>query len=298
MTRVDVSRLWCRLEGDKIAVFRYEPLAPTRGPTPIVVMGHGFAGTHDAGLNRFASALADAGIGVLAFDYRGFGESGGAPRQVVSPAWQRADYQAVVAMAGSLPGTRPVVLWGYSLSGAHVIRLSACTSGIAATIAMAPFIDAVRAMPAYLRFWGARGTAGLALAAVRDVAASVRDRSPVLVPAVGPSGTAAMLASPDAEAGYRHLAAEASSWRNEVAARFLFAAVTVRVRHHARRVSTPLLVQVADRDLNAPPHLAIQAAQRGELRRHADAAHFDVAGPAFEALIAEQVDFIRRYLGP
>jgi len=61
---------------------------------PAVVMAHGLGGTKDSGLEPFASALAEAGLDVLAFDYRGFGASGGTPRQRASMTGQVEDYRA------------------------------------------------------------------------------------------------------------------------------------------------------------------------------------------------------------
>ena len=48
-----------------------------RTGAPVVVMGHGFGGTKDSGLEPFADRLSRAGLDVLAFDYRGFGASEG-----------------------------------------------------------------------------------------------------------------------------------------------------------------------------------------------------------------------------
>src|SRR5262245_33770695 len=48
---------------------------------PCAVMAHGFSGTRDTGLLSFAELIADAGIDVVIFDYRGFGDSEGEPRQ-------------------------------------------------------------------------------------------------------------------------------------------------------------------------------------------------------------------------
>ena len=56
------------------------------GGRPVVVMAHGLGGTKDSGLEPFATGLAEAGLDVLAFDYRGFGASGGEPRQRASMA--------------------------------------------------------------------------------------------------------------------------------------------------------------------------------------------------------------------
>lgn len=52
--------------------------ADVGGRTPCVVMGHGFTGTRDQ-LLPYAEALAAAGLAVLTFDYRHFGDSDGSP---------------------------------------------------------------------------------------------------------------------------------------------------------------------------------------------------------------------------
>jgi pimeloyl-ACP methyl ester carboxylesterase len=86
---------------------------------PCVVMAHGFSGTRDGGLLPYAEGFAAAGMDVLLFDYRGFGDSTGMPRQLVSYRRQRADYKAAVAAARAINGVDPerIVLWGTSYSG-------------------------------------------------------------------------------------------------------------------------------------------------------------------------------------
>lgn len=85
-------------------------------------MAHGFSGTQEGSLARTASDFAAAGFSVLTFDYRGFGESAGFPRQVIDISGQREDWRAAVAFARSIEGVDPdrIALWGSSLSGAHV----------------------------------------------------------------------------------------------------------------------------------------------------------------------------------
>ena len=71
---------------------------------PCVVMAHGFGGTRDSGLMPFAEPFAAAGMDVVLFDYRGFGDSEGEPRQDISVNKQRQDYHAAVDAARNLPG--------------------------------------------------------------------------------------------------------------------------------------------------------------------------------------------------
>jgi alpha-beta hydrolase superfamily lysophospholipase len=48
-------------------------------------MAHGFATERTFGLQPFVERFIGAGWAVLTFDYRGFGESEGEPRLLVSP---------------------------------------------------------------------------------------------------------------------------------------------------------------------------------------------------------------------
>ena len=86
---------------------------------PCVVMAHGLGATKDSGLLPFAEAFAGAGLDVLLFDYRCFGESTGEPRQLAWPARHREDYAAAVVFAGGLVGVDPerIVLGGTSWWG-------------------------------------------------------------------------------------------------------------------------------------------------------------------------------------
>src|SRR5215469_10330737 len=47
------------------------------GRGPAITMAHGYAGTREHGIARFASAFAGAGFVVLLHDHRSFGVSGG-----------------------------------------------------------------------------------------------------------------------------------------------------------------------------------------------------------------------------
>src|SRR5258708_12581225 len=55
---------------------------------PAITMAHGFAGTREHGLERFAQAFAAAGFVVLVHDHRNFGASGGHLRGAAYPCRQ------------------------------------------------------------------------------------------------------------------------------------------------------------------------------------------------------------------
>src|SRR3954453_2376818 len=101
-----------------------------------VVMSPGFGVTKEAGTDRYARALQAAGFTVLAFDYRRFGESGGAPRHIARVREQLADWDAALAFAeklGEVDANRWAV-WAYSLSGAHLLAVAARHPELAAAV--------------------------------------------------------------------------------------------------------------------------------------------------------------------
>jgi uncharacterized protein len=92
---------------------------------------------------------------------------------------------------------------------------------------------------------------------------------------------------------------EDSRWRNRVSARWLLGAPYRPIRH-AAALHCPWLVCVGEADRVARPGPAIAAARRaplGELRTYPGVDHFDVYdGLEHEAVVADQVDFLRRHL--
>lgn len=65
-------------------------------PPPVIVMAHGMGAQKDIGLWMYAERFCEAGMAVVAFDYRCFGGSTGMPRHWVSPKRHLEDFEAVV----------------------------------------------------------------------------------------------------------------------------------------------------------------------------------------------------------
>jgi dienelactone hydrolase len=279
----------------------YRPDGPA-GSLPCLVMGHGFSGTK--GLARvYAERFATAGFAVLVFDYRHFGASGGEPRQLVDVGRQRADYRAAVQWARSCPGIDPeqIALWGTSLSGGHVIAVAADDPRIAAVVAQVPLIDARRTGRTVwqrLRRALTRSVLRLLLAAARDAVHAVLGRPPYLARVVGRPGEAAVFTDPQVAAIFADLGGETAGWRNAFAPRFVFSVPQYRTGT-AQRLQMPLLVCVADHDLEASPTFAAWVAAQapqGEVR-HYPVGHFDVyVEPVRKQMIADQIAFLHTHL--
>lgn len=271
----------------------------TRRGRACVVMAHGFGGTRDTGLLPYAEGFRAAGLDVLLFDYRGFGDSEGAPRQRVSYRAQRADYRAAVVAARNLPGVDPdrIVLWGTSYSGGHVVPVAVEDGQIAAVIALTPAMDGLAALGAIVARHP-RALPPLVAHGLRDAAGGLLGRRPRHLPIVGEPGRTAMITAPGALAGYQALAGP--TWRNEVCARAALEVAFNRPVRYAARLRSPALVQVGEYDAVAPPAAARAAATKAGptaevLTYPLD--HFDVYdGPWQQQVLADQVAFLGRHV--
>jgi pimeloyl-ACP methyl ester carboxylesterase len=275
--------------GDDCAAWLYRTAADG-AKAPIVVMAHGLSGTRRDGLGAFAERFAAAGIAALVFDHRGFGDSGGEP-DLFEPARQLDDWRAAIAFARSLPGVDAdrVATFGSSMGGGNALAAAADDPRVAAAISQVPFLDMVR----QAHRSSPRVTARMLLAAVRGEH----------LPAAGQPHEAAFINSPGGEAGWRHVVAigEDSNWRNRASARWLLGR-PFRPARLAGNLHCPWLVCVGEADLVAKPGPAIAAARRapkGELRTYPGVDHFDIYdGPEHEAVVADEVEFLRRHLLP
>ena len=276
-----------------------DAFASDRG-RPCVVMATGMGLTKDSGLLPFAEAFAGAGLDSLLFDYRGFGESGGEPRQLASPPRHRADLRAAVAFARGLDGVDPgrIVLWGWSWGATHSIRVaSEDPEPIAALITVTPEADGIGTLRHLARQTSPMQALRLTARGLGDLVGAARGRGPELIPLVGPPGSLAALTTTDSESGYKGLAGP--SWRNEVAARVSIAEVFNTVRT-AGRLRCPILIQAGQSDTISAPDtarkLAWQAKGYAEMREY-PGSHFDLLLGERDRAIEHELHFLRRHLG-
>ncbi len=264
---------------------------------PLVILGHGLGGTREYGLEPYARRFADAGIAALVFTYRHFGDSGGQPRQLLDIERQLDDWAAALAYARTLrevDATR-IALWGTSFGGGHVLVAAARDGGIAAVVSQCPFTDGVAAT----RAAHPRSLVQAILLALRDQLGSLRRKPPVMVPLVGPPGSAALMTSPDSEPGYRALIPKGAEFHNGVAARFLLHVGLHRPGRSATKIKAPILFCICDTDAVAPAETALHyaaTAPRGEVKRY-PVGHFDIyLGQPFEHAVRDQTEFLIRHL--
>jgi uncharacterized protein len=272
--------------GDSCAAWFY-PATGDAQEAPVVVMAHGLSGTRRDRLGPFAERFAAAGFAALVFDHRGFGDSDG-EADLFEPARQLEDWAAVIGFARSLSGidASRVVTFGSSMGGGNALAAAAADPQVAAAISQVPFLDIVR-----------QAHRASPRVTVRMLAAAVRGEH---LPAIGQPSEPAFINAPGGEEGWRHVVAigEDSRWRNRVSSRWLLGR-PYRAARHARKLHCPWLVCVGEADRVAKPGPAISAARRapkGELRTYPGVDHFDIYdGPEHDALVADQLDFLRRH---
>lgn len=265
-----------------------------------VIMAGGFAVPKEPGTDLFARRFHDAGFGVLAFDYRGFGESGGRPRQVVRIGGQLADWRAAIAFAATLPGVdrRRLALWGFSASAGHLLRVAAGTPHIAAVIAQTPNVGGPAAASHAVRHQKPLALLRLLGRGVLDAVGGLLGRPPLLVPLGGEPGTVAVLTTPDTADAPRALnpGNRYPDWRQEVAARSALGIGFYRPGRDAPRVRCPLLVLVCDQDQSASPAAAVHAARRAPLAElvRLPGGHYAPFLDAHERAVEAELSFLRR----
>lgn len=297
MARSDVT---FRSGGETCAAWLYRPDEATAAePLPLVVMAHGFSAVREQRLDAFAERFCGAGLGVLVFDYRHFGASGGEPRQLLEIRRQQDDYRAAIAHARALDWVDPnrIALFGSSFSGGHVLAVAADDPRIAAVVAQCPYTDSLASVPTL----GLANAIRATIAGLRDELRGLRGRPPHYMPAVADPGGFAAMSTPDARPGFEAITPPGSTWRNEVAARIAVRLTCYRPGRAAARIAAPVLFCICDRDTVTPAPASVRhaaRAPRGELHRY-PYGHFDIyVGEAFERVLADELEFLLRHLRP
>jgi len=268
-------------------------------PRPCIVMGHGLGLTRRNGLRAFAEAFARAGYFALVFDYRRFGDSGGAPRQVISFRGQLEDWAAALAFVRALPEVDDacVVTWGFSLGGGHAMTTAARDGAVAAVIAVTPVFSGLSSTLAAMKWWSLRNMLRIVARGLRDLLSAFLGRQPVTVPLAAPPGEVGLLTSPDAYAGYRQIVSEDFDFNT--AARIALYFWSYAPGRLLRQFPGSVLVLPSIIDEICPPRPTIGRAQRS---RNAEIVELSCDHMAFavephrSVVVDATLDFLRRHV--
>lgn len=268
---------------------------------PCIIMGHGLGGTRAAGLDPFARHFAEAGFCVVAFDYRGFGQSDGQPRQCVDIRMQQDDWHSTLSYVRSRPDVDPsrIGLWGSSFSGGHVVAVAVEDGDVAAISAQGAMLDGLAAFKHLLRENGLAAVLKLSRQASLDALRGKLGAKRITWPVVGAPGSQAVLTTPDSMSGY--LAIAPPDWVNAITLSWALTLPLFRPNRMAAKLSCPTLICITEHDAVVPPaameDAAKQAGDNAEVKRY-PIQHFEVyVGEGFKRAVADQTEFFTRHMG-
>jgi uncharacterized protein len=232
-------------------------------------------------------------------DHRGFGDSGGQPRQDINPWQQITDWRRAISYLQDRPEVdeNRIGLWGTSFAGGHALVLGATDRRLKAIVSQVPTIDG---HAAGLRRVSPENVADLEVLFAADERAQLRGEPPATQAIV--SADAAQSSSykaADAVSFYIRRA-PADIWENKVTVRSTRWARMYAPGEWIDRVSpTPLLMVVAEHDHIAVTDLALKAYERALHPKRlvmTKGGHFDPYEKDFETASRAAVDWFRTHL--
>lgn len=259
MVRTDVE---FQSEGTTLRGWLYRPDG-VDGPTPLVVMAHGFIG-HREWVVATAEVFAANGLACLAYDHPCVGASDGEPRQEVDPARQVRGYRDAITFAGTLADIDPgrIAIWGTSMAGAHVLTVGALEGHrIRAIVSQVP---AVAGLPTFQRLVPAHLWPDLLGMIDADRKARFAGAPPLTIPVASDDPTApAALPGADTYAWLAKVSKDVPGYRNEVTVRSLDLCFEYAPEAFLERIApTPIMMTIADQDNLCVTELQLAAYQK------------------------------------
>lgn len=251
MTTVKAERITFRSEGIELAGELRLPDADD--PQPAVALTGPFTGAKEQVLGTYAELLAQAGLVTLAFDHRGFGESGGR-RQHEDSQGKLADLRAAVGVLAGRPEVHParIGVVGVCLGGGYAMRAAATDSRVKAVAGIAGAYNSPE-----------RIAQAMGVDTYRSALGGFLDRYDEYIPAVAPDGGEAAMAGDEPYAYYGTARSAAPYWRNEVTRGSLHSLMTFDALGAAGLLAaTPLLIVHGKTDAYCSPELARELYER------------------------------------
>ncbi|MCD0452720.1 alpha/beta hydrolase [Actinocorallia sp. API 0066] len=227
---------------DLVGVLR---LPSGAGPWPGVVLTGPFTGVKEQVVGLYAERLAAEGFVTLAFDHRGFGESGGrrGHEDVQGKLADLRDAFTVLAERADVSGVSVV---GVCLGGGYAVRAAASDPRVAAVVGIAGAYNS----PAHI-------VSGMGVANYRAALAGFLDRYDELLPAVAPDGGEAAMPGDEPYTYYGTSRSASPHWNPHVTHGSLHSLMTFDALSAADLLGdTPLLVVHGRADAYCSPELA------------------------------------------
>ncbi|NYJ03971.1 alpha/beta hydrolase [Petropleomorpha daqingensis] len=289
-------------DGVTLRGWHYAPDGAT-GPTPLVVMAHGFSAVKEHLLDDFAGFFCDGGLGVLVYDNRNLGASDGTPRGEIDPWQQVRDYRTAITWAQTQPWADPerIGIWGSSYSGAHVLVVAALDRRVKAVVSQVPLVSGLANARRLIRSDLFAATRQLFDA---DRAARYAGAAPQMMQVAwekDPAEPAALPTQDTHDFFFGPIQDRAPNWRNEVTLRSVEMFVEYEPGAYIADIApTPLLMVVACQDHLTVADLSLEYFEKARQPKELVAlpcGHFEAyVGEAFAESAPRQLAWFRKYL--
>ncbi|WP_082974598.1 alpha/beta hydrolase [Mycobacterium sp. 1245805.9] len=266
---------------------------------PGIVMCPGFGGVKPH-IDAYAALFAEAGFAVLNFDNRGFGTSGGQPRQELDPFKQLTDLRDAITFAESQPefdSTLGFGVWGSSFSGGLALVTAANDPRVRCVVAQIPNVSGHRNA---VKLYTAEQRDEIRRRAAIDRAARLNGLPPMTVPMFSDDPDE-LCAFPGDVPDEPRKAIEAGVWTNETTIRSLENFLDFEPAGWLPYITPkPLLMIIADHDrctYTDVQHDVYQAAPEPKKLVTYDGGHFDAYTTFFQETGPPARDWFVEHLG-
>ncbi|WP_291418486.1 alpha/beta hydrolase [Actinophytocola sp.] len=292
MTTVHTERI--TLDSEGIELVGQLRVPPGERALAAVALTGPFTGVKEQVVGSYARRIAEAGLVTLAFDHRGFGESGGR-RQHEDTQGKLADLRAAVGVLAGRPEVdhERIGLVGVCLGGGYAVRAAATDARVRAVAGIAGAYNSPT-----------RFVADMGIGGYRAALAGLMDRGDEYLPAVAADGGEAAMTGEEPYAYYGTDRSASPYWRNEVTRGSLHSLLTFDALGAADLLgSTPLLVVHGKADAYCSPELARELHERTpgvkEIRWLDTTVHIDLYDqePYVTEAVQVTADFLRKHLG-
>lgn len=236
-----VERVTFQSSGQTLVGSFYRPNSAAKADRlPAVVVTGAWMTVKEQMPAHYAAALAERGFAALTFDFRGWGESGGASRQVEDPEAKIADIGAAFSYLATRSDVAPNRLGGLGIcaSSGYMVHAAAASRSIKSIALVAPWLHDRRIVD---QIYG--GTAAVnALIAAGDAASAAQKsgKAPTFLPAASLTDKSAIMFGvpyyTDANRGM------IPAWRNEANPAFWRGWLTFDAMTAAPKLKQPLLM--------------------------------------------------------
>ncbi len=267
---------------------------PPDQPLPAILMVGGWGSIQLALTSSFTHRFVEAGYAVMEFDYPGWGDSGGFPRQGINP-WRRtrvADTALAHLKSQAQVLAHDITLWGTSFGGGHVVDLATQHPELKGAIVQVPMLDGLAAT-------FATPIGRLLKMVALGLLDLVKPGAPICIPTLSEEGGFSTM---DRDGGLQALQAALAAhpdrkYDNRVAARSVLPLPLYRPWLRLKDVQIPMLMIGATGDTVAP-FVSDKVKRVGNPNVQVievAANHFDpYFDPLFPGMLAHQLKFLRR----